>query len=300
MGVREDIIDSMNYLAAEATESLIRFEKHGDTKKIDLCKSLSEMAFQMRTMAQNCVPIQVNLTDPEIDTIMRPSYEFGKELLDYGGDEERMRHSFGVTEIQLPYERILVYGPCLRSVGGDKVAYFVEGTTPTRISIVQLMGVASSLGAEWAPYLVMSQDLEKDTFFSVWPTPILTGGKDELDKERTEWAKTVHLNSIDFFIGFYGMLNMKQVETVDVPAPRKLNKARAKKGKEQISDIVQIRLTASTRASLGTGTHASPKPHWRRGHVRQLSSGKRVPVQPTMVMAKDGIIPLPKRVDVRS
>jgi hypothetical protein len=35
--------------------------------------------------------------------------------------------------------------------------------------------------------------------------------------------------------------------------------------------------------TLPQGTHASPRQHWRRGHWRNLASGKRVFVKPMLV-----------------
>jgi hypothetical protein len=36
------------------------------------------------------------------------------------------------------------------------------------------------------------------------------------------------------------------------------------------------------------GTHASPRLHWRRGHVRRLANGKITNVRPTLVGVMKG------------
>jgi len=66
-----------------------------------------------------------------------------------------------------------------------------------------------------------------------------------------------------------------------LPAPVKLNKKRAKKGRipmyeYKILDIVADVLQAPQSASKPHqgGTHASPRMHKRRGHVRRLRSGR--------------------------
>jgi hypothetical protein len=65
-----------------------------------------------------------------------------------------------------------------------------------------------------------------------------------------------------------------------LPAPSKLNKKRAKKGRVplyeyKVLDIVADILQASPAAKPHQGgTHASPRMHKRRGHVRRLRSGR--------------------------
>jgi len=73
-----------------------------------------------------------------------------------------------------------------------------------------------------------------------------------------------------------------------------LNEKRIKKGKRPFFDWTTI--TVEPRApsqSLG-GTHASPKPHMRRGHVRRLKSGKIVMVKSMIInkhkMPEEGFV----------
>lgn len=84
----------------------------------------------------------------------------------------------------------------------------------------------------------------------------------------------------------FGLLNSRGVTLLDEPAPERLNKARARKGLHPIvaSKKVVIRV-GDRRVSVSgeTGGHASPRMHWRRGHVRRLESGKIVKVRPHLV-----------------
>lgn len=53
----------------------------------------------------------------------------------------------------------------------------------------------------------------------------------------------------------------------------------------------------NTDGSLRGGTHASPRMHWRRGHVRNMASGKLVHVRPHLVCAgvdEDVHVPKPQ------
>jgi hypothetical protein len=82
----------------------------------------------------------------------------------------------------------------------------------------------------------------------------------------------------------------KSVEKRAEPAPEKLNKAREKKGKLPIPPTTFVKLklgaTQGPRLDLG-GTHASPRMHWRAGHLRVIHRGtprqREVPVAPTIV-----------------
>jgi hypothetical protein len=86
------------------------------------------------------------------------------------------------------------------------------------------------------------------------------------------------------------LLMSKSVETRAEPAPERLNKAREKEGKLPIppTTFVKLKLGAipGPRIDLG-GTHASPRIHYRAGHIRMIHRGTPrqclVPVAPTIV-----------------
>lgn len=78
-----------------------------------------------------------------------------------------------------------------------------------------------------------------------------------------------------------------------LPAPTKLNKKRAQKGRVpmyeyKVLDIVADILQASpiSKPHQG-GTHASPRMHKRRGHVRRLRSGRTTWIR-NMIVGKPG------------
>lgn len=87
-------------------------------------------------------------------------------------------------------------------------------------------------------------------------------------------------------------LASKSTEQKIIPAPEKLNKARAKKGKPPIYEYRQIKIGRSsdmphTLSGRSVEGRASPRLHWRRGHYRTLSSSIRVPVAPALVGVSD-------------
>lgn len=94
-------------------------------------------------------------------------------------------------------------------------------------------------------------------------------------------------------LNFFYILGCANVEVVDIPAPRKLNQKREKSGRYPLLEYktLALKLDAkhTSRPAAG-GTHASPRVHLRRGHVRQLESGRRIWVQACVVGAKEGVI----------
>jgi len=95
------------------------------------------------------------------------------------------------------------------------------------------------------------------------------------------------------------MLHMMVALSIDkgryetLPAPTRLNKKRAKKGRVplyeyKVLDIVADILQAVPIAKPHQGgTHASPRMHKRRGHVRRLHSGKTTWIR-NMIVGKPG------------
>ena len=95
------------------------------------------------------------------------------------------------------------------------------------------------------------------------------------------------------------MLHMMVALSIDhgryetLPAPTRLNKKRIKKGRVplyeyKVLDIVADILQAVPAAKPHQGgTHASPRMHKRRGHVRRLHSGRTTWIR-HMIVGKPG------------
>ena len=87
------------------------------------------------------------------------------------------------------------------------------------------------------------------------------------------------------------VLNCSNIETKTVTPSPKLNRKRAKKGKQPFFEykILEVVPQGAKKPHLG-GTHASPRIHLRRGHIRRLPE-KQVWVQPCVVgEKKNGVI----------
>lgn len=85
------------------------------------------------------------------------------------------------------------------------------------------------------------------------------------------------------FLASVMCVNMREFEQKEIVPSEKLQKARKKKGKPPLKPYIQISLRADLRAALGSCLGKKRIPHWRRGHLRHLSSGVIIPVKPCMV-----------------
>lgn len=70
-------------------------------------------------------------------------------------------------------------------------------------------------------------------------------------------------------VGLTMILNTKNIRKERVAPPEKPNRARAKQGRPLLPYVTRVYTAVYNRAvQPGTGTHASPRPHRRRAHVR--------------------------------
>jgi len=99
--------------------------------------------------------------------------------------------------------------------------------------------------------------------------------------------------TMQFVVSALAALSSKGPEIHTRPAPKDLNKRRARKGKVPIFEyrIVEIPAWAKAKAEGLGGTHASPRLHWRRGHVRHFRTGCTTLIRPCLVgAAENGFI----------
>lgn len=83
---------------------------------------------------------------------------------------------------------------------------------------------------------------------------------------------------------FLQVLNCSNVQRLETEPPVALQKARAKRGKQPLFSYWTLHLADRGDAKApGTGTHASPRLHLRRGHARQYAPGLYTWVQAAMV-----------------
>ena len=86
------------------------------------------------------------------------------------------------------------------------------------------------------------------------------------------------------------LISSKGIERDVVEPTARINERRAKLNRQPLPTYTVIRMSRSKRES-GAGTHASPSPHFRRGHVRRIAEDKLTVVRPHFVMADPGSLP---------
>ncbi len=89
---------------------------------------------------------------------------------------------------------------------------------------------------------------------------------------KTEQLKDGAVFDAGIVCAFLKMLSCSNVRQEKIPAPVRLNKSRAKKGRPPIFEYHVLKVPGSPGTGVDRGgSHASPRFHFRRGHVRKLS-----------------------------
>ena len=113
---------------------------------------------------------------------------------------------------------------------------------------------------------------------------VLTNGPEKdsdglTDAERWTIERYIEIaSSIEVF-------SCSNVVTVEHKPPKLINDKRKKKGKTLFFSYRTLHVTGETAAKdvTGKGSHASPRLHLRRGHIRRLPDGRRVWVTSCLV-----------------
>jgi hypothetical protein len=119
-------------------------------------------------------------------------------------------------------------------------------------------------------------------------TESIIGSFDDLGKERArEFVKNILeclSHAVTTLYDLLVALSCKNVDARSLSPPEKLNKRRIARGKQPFFSYHVLDLFEHSEVgnSIG-GSHASPRLHWRRGHVRRLPTGRNVWVRAALV-----------------
>lgn len=150
-----------------------------------------------------------------------------------------------------------------------------EVATARHCTIFHLENVAEWDGTDWELNFSV-WDIEKNTYV-------------ESDDVK-DFEKASHINNIRALLCTLAAMQAKGVEVETVTPAAALQKARAKRGKAPLVEykVLKIGGISKTGRVIGVGrSHASPKSHWRRGHVRTIHRGtpeeRKIPIPAVIV-----------------
>ena len=98
-------------------------------------------------------------------------------------------------------------------------------------------------------------------------------------------------------IALLAFLNTKGTQLERVVPKESVNTKRKQQGKRPLPEYAVVRIDpeiVKRYASSQGGTHSSPRPHLRRGHVRRLDEERKTIVRPSFVNANGSLIPPPR------
>ena len=91
--------------------------------------------------------------------------------------------------------------------------------------------------------------------------------------------------ALDVIIKSIAVLNCSNVIVIDSTENKLINRKRLKKGKLPLFTYKTLHIDTGERVENkgGKGSHASPRVHLRRGHIRKITDGRTVWVQSCVV-----------------
>lgn len=106
--------------------------------------------------------------------------------------------------------------------------------------------------------------------------------------DRDRWGMTDIENEASAVLLLMAALSCSNIQTKEMPAPDKLNIKRSKSGKQPFFSyrVLMLDEMAEPKGHALGGSHASPRVHLRRGHIRRLP-GKQVWVNSSVVGCKE-------------
>lgn len=206
---------------------------------------------------------------------------------------------------RLPYSTVFMTGNCSPKTGLLCMNSPDDTKHPLTVVIFSTCNIADLIHLPAGPLFAAACNQERNVDgLPTFNWTSLTYGdhksrKTGLLKDDEDLENSV-LTAVALAMDWPVLLMSKDVETIKLEAPDRLNRARALKGKLPIRErmIVRIRPEARERQRQALIDHrASPKMHWRRGHFRQLHEkhgGSIIPIAPQIINADPNANPIKK------
>lgn len=203
-------------------------------------------------------------------------------------ESTRAREVFERGELIHPYEKWLG----LSSWEGGSNGYLISPNPlyPDEIVVLELYGVSvPNVGDCIILYDIISIKI------AGLNNTILSPHNYKIDQTEQQ-LKGRASNSLDPMVTMLRLLADVSIPVVRVDRPERLNRVRVRQGKFPIPDhtkvhvkdyITSFKHSASSKSSSKGGTHASPVAHWRKAHLRHLTTGRVIPVRSSKVNFRD-------------
>jgi len=147
---------------------------------------------------------------------------------------------------------------------------------------------------EWLKPVSGGFDVDMDEkYISLIPAlPIFAMiGFQDFPVDKRKEMLTDLFDEVRIALSLLAILSCNNAPVTEIAAPEKLNKKRMKAGKSRIPLYRTLHITShESRQRHGDGTHASPRTHWRRGHIRNQPTAKGIVrkwIRPTIINAGD-------------
>lgn len=171
------------------------------------------------------------------------------------------------------------------------VAQFSTPSAPDQTHIIALF--EESADEEWFMIGAKMRGSEKWAVLSPTRVTRNADGSSRLSAIGREENMEERKRCYAYVKNAFAVLSCSNVATVDHAAPAALNKKRQRKGNAPIlgHKTLVVMVGDRTPGKAGAaGSHASPRVHLRRGHIRRLGDGRKVWVQSCVVGSKHGML----------
>jgi len=178
-----------------------------------------------------------------------------------------------ISKIRLPYPMTLI--EYLAETEENKIkkniTICIEDEEENNVKIMPFQ--YSDINKKWVGIgLLIEVERDGDDFTILTNEKILKVAKEDVNKAATFFLTVL--------FEFLTILNCNNVSTKLHHPPAALQKKRIKKKKKPFYSFHILKInnndasTTSTRKGNTSGTHASPRIHFRRGHIRRLPTGE--------------------------
>lgn len=211
------------------------------------------------------------------------------QFFDFGADPGFTAGDDMFQTVRPPFPNVVAQFTTVGDIGGKRLlAIFLQ------VGVDQFTVCVASREEDREWWTTNAFPLEKNASgrWAVGRHPVANPTGDNRDIGLEAEKQLVSL-VVSRLLSTFAVLACSNVLVRDVEAPAALNKKRAKKGKTPMVTYKILEVVApptrQERVDQG-GTHAGPRVHLRRGHIRRLDEHRTTWVQPCVVGSEPGAV----------